>query len=326
MGMNPEPFFDWVAERHAITLRKARLNGEELPAWADPAGALGDPSILPKLSGEHPLTDDPVMREYKLCSAFRELDRVTIWIREHIREPYADHETLWLMLAVARLLNWPPTLMEIMGAPGAWPGDDSWDPDRLTAALMERRTRGDQLETGAFMITANGIRKDRPWHGWSKQRYLAEAVIGQLWEHREGWGIFFEHPEPTLESAWQRLSEDYEGWGPFMSWQLVLEFREVRYLRNAPDRDTWAAVGPGSRRGLNRLHGRPVRYGLSQDQALEEMRELVTVSPEFLAPWVPPITVSDCQHELCETDKWLRVKGGEGRPRSRYRPFQGWPA
>lgn len=319
-------FYRWVNERHAVALRKAMRDKEPLPPWADPAGVQLGRFILPPLRGDHPLTDDSVMQQYKFCHAFRELDRVTRWIAEHIREPFAEHENLWLMLAIARLLNWPPTLFALIGS-AAWPSSGDFRPGNLTRALLARRSEGVQVETGAYIVTAGGTRKGRPWCGWSKQRYLAEVVIGSLWNNKHDWEHQLNHLDVGVEWCWETLVSDpgYEGWGPFMAWQLVLEWRETRYLRAAPDRDTWAAVGPGSRRGLNRLHGRPVRYGLRQEQALGEMRELVALSPEYLAPWVPPITVADCQHQLCEVDKWLRVKQGEGRPRSRYRPFEGWP-
>lgn len=324
--VNEEPLFSWVNERHAMTLRKARLQGEKLPSWADPAGVLEVRNSLPPLSGDHPLTDDQILREYKFCAAHRELDRVTRWIADHIRQPWAEHESLWLMLAVARLLNWPPTLMELIESEGAWPGHGrAFDPRLMTAALEGLRSRGCKVETGAFMVSAGGIRDSRPWAGWSKQRYLAEAVIGGLWADRSEWARRFEEFH-AMESAWRTLVADpgYEGWGPFMAFQLVLEWRHTRYLRDAEDVMSWAALGPGSRRGLNRLHGRPVRFHLSQEQGVEEMRELLEMSPRHLAPWVPSMDMEAIQAALCETDKYLRVAAGEGRPRSRYKPFRGW--
>ena len=38
-----------------------------------------------------PWTEDPIFQKYKFCNVFREHDRVTIWLRENWREPYADH-------------------------------------------------------------------------------------------------------------------------------------------------------------------------------------------------------------------------------------------
>jgi hypothetical protein len=38
-----------------------------------------------------PWTDDPVLAAHRFCNASREHDRVTIWIRQNIRERYVGH-------------------------------------------------------------------------------------------------------------------------------------------------------------------------------------------------------------------------------------------
>ena len=43
-----------------------------------------------------------------------------------------------------------------------------------------------------------------------------------------------------------------------MAYQAVVDMRFTALLADAPDVATWAAAGPGTMRGLNRLHGRPV--------------------------------------------------------------------
>ncbi len=52
-----------------------------------------------------PWTSDPILAGGRFCNVFRELDTVTIWVRENIREPWADHEHLWFMLCIARYIN-----------------------------------------------------------------------------------------------------------------------------------------------------------------------------------------------------------------------------
>ena len=66
---------------------------------------------LKRQAGEPwPWTDDPILRDYRIENVFREQDRVTVWLREHWREPYAAHPNLWFAMAVARQINWPDTL------------------------------------------------------------------------------------------------------------------------------------------------------------------------------------------------------------------------
>lgn len=124
-----------------------------------------------------PWTDDLILATYRFCNVRREDDRVTEWIRKHIREPYADHPMLWLMLCIARQINWPDTLAELIWN-GAWPLDDSFRPAQITEVLNGRKGRGDKVYTGAYMISAPSGK------GNDKQRYIAELVLGALWLRR----------------------------------------------------------------------------------------------------------------------------------------------
>ena len=337
--MDSRPFWEWVNERHAIYIRK------ELRAGADPADLwVPQDCDLEECDPEHfavrpdgPLTDDPVLQQYRFCNVFRELDRVTQWIGRNIQEPFADHPDLWMMLAIARYINWPPTLQWLMNRGetacpfSAWPDrtGDNWPqhlkftPEDLGNALDAYSATGAKVYTGAYMIRAESNTKAE-WYSWTKQQYIARIVLGRLWEDRDLLSRAFSVPGQTLENAWGFFQASrYIGWGPFMAYQVVVDMRHSRYLRHAPDINTWAALGPGSRRGLNRLSGRPVDYPLKQAQGLEEMLTLWGEQDRWRAPWVPRIELSDIQNALCETDKIMRVRNGEGRPRSMYVPGRG---
>ncbi|MDB5177562.1 MAG: hypothetical protein JWN75_1230 [Candidatus Saccharibacteria bacterium] len=317
MTLNTQPLWDWVNERHAIYHRKLYLETSEIL-----------PESVAFLGGTR-LTQDKILSDYRFCNVFRELDRVTVWIRENIREPYADHPNLWIMLAIARTINWPPTLAWLIKQNqsnlfrGCWPDTDDFQPSQLYAAMEAYKMLGNKVYTGAYMIRAESNQKAE-WFSWPKQRYVAEIVIGRLWETRDHWQTLLsggDYPgEATrMEEVWQYFqSPHFIGWGPFMAYQVCVDLRWTRYLSAAPDIQTWAAVGPGSRRGLNRLAGRPVDYVLPQRDAVVEMRLIHREQPQFRAAHVPPIDLSDIQNCLCETDKYLRVALDEGRPRAKY--------
>ena len=82
---------------------------------------------------------------------------------------------------------------------------------------------------------------------------------------------------------------------------------------------TWANPGPGAKRGLNRIHGRPVDKHLKNDINISEMQVLLELSQEWLYPQVPSLEMRDIEHTLCEFDKYERVRKGEGKPRSIYK-------
>lgn len=319
--MKSEPLWRWINERHAIFIRKGLAEGK-IPRWSRPA-------VPPRAVSNHcdcdekaAFTEDEILKTYRFTNVFRELDRVTVWIRENIREPYADHPDLWFMLAMARYINWPPAVEELM-ASGAWPDRSEFRTRHMTELLEARKARGEKVETGAFM-TRPESHSTAPWYSWSKQRYVSEIVLGRLWEDRKRWKSLLDS-KPTMQAAHaQFLEQRYIGWGPFTAYQVVLDWRWTKILSGAPDINSWAALGPGSRRGLNRLAGRQVKAPLSQEKGLAEMIKLLEQSPDQLAPWVPPLELSDIQNCLCEVDKYLRAKNGEGRPRTRYVPGRGY--
>lgn len=324
--IDPTPLARWVNERHAIYIRKSLREGADpadlhVPPDADLEEC--DPYHLAALESG-PLTHDQALAQYRFCNVFRELDRVTVWVRENIRERFDNHPNLWFMLALARYINWPETLQRLIDSPDAWPASDQFTPQRLGSALDQLKQEQQKLYTGAYMIRAES-NPNAEWYSWTKQQYIARVVLGRLWWDRELMELTLDLPGQTLENVW-RLFQDkhYIGWGPFMAYQVVVDLRHTRYLRDAPDINSWSALGPGSRRGLNRLAGRPVGYALGQAEGLEEMLSLWRSQDEWRAPWVPHIELSDIQNCLCETDKHLRVLGGEGKPRSLYIPGRGY--
>jgi hypothetical protein len=277
-----EPLWYWIREREAIRIRKECVRSD--PPW----------------------TSDSILATYRFCNVRREDDRVTRWIARHVREPYRDHPLLWLAICACRQINWPPTIAELIKATGAWPTQESFTPARMGEALRARRRRDDKVYTGAYVIAA-------PADGSDKQAYIAEVVLGDL--HRRRGEVAGSWRGRTLREthAWLRRSP---GWGDFMSYQAVVDMRFCHYLlADADDREVWAAAGPGTIRGLHRVHGRPIDAPLTQEQALDEVREIYARS---LAQTGVVMDLSDVPNALCETDKYLRVKNGEGRPRAKY--------
>ncbi len=283
-----------------------------------------------------PWTADPVLRDGRFCNIFRELDTVTIWIDQNIRQPYADHPHLWFMLAIARYINWPDTLAELIQTK-QWPDNPDFEPSWLTTALEHRAVRGDKVYTGAYMIRAESD-PSKEWYSWTKHRYIAEIVLGRLWEDREEWqrmpmmettpGVL--RSFNRLETVWEKFQQHrYVGWGPFMAYEVVTDLRHTRYLRNAPDIYTWANAGPGAIRGLNRLYGRDLAAKPRPEQTNAEMLKLMIElndldEPGFNETFGEPCDVNprfemrDIEHSLCEADKYERVRLGEGKMRSKY--------
>jgi hypothetical protein len=131
--------------------------------------------------------------------------------------------------------------------------------------------------------------------------------------------------------------------GSFHSYEIACDLRYTALLENAPDRCTWGNPGPGARRGLNRVHGRPLKEAQTTSKCIAEMRELLEMSRDpnywpqldkskkyFMlrsidmskelpqkprgrvdgGEW-PAWELREVEHTLCEFDKYSRVKLGE---------------
>lgn len=266
----------WMTERHLIWERRQKG--------------------LPK-----PWTKDPVLQQYRFCNVFRELDTTTIWIRQHWREPYAQHKNLWFAMAVARLFNHVPTLAAI-GFP------ERWEPVKVAKKLRARKEKGEKIFTSAYMLTGT--------LGGDKIGQVVDKVLTPLYKDKVQLDNRFER-QSTLEDAFYQFN-NRPGIGRFLAYEIVTDLRHTRYLRNAPDIMTWANAGPGAKRGLNRYFGRPVETPIGAISALEEMRFLLDIAPEHLPEKFPKLELRDIEHSLCEYDKYMRAFTGEGRPKQKY--------
>lgn len=242
---------------------------------------------------KRPWTIDPILQQFKFCNVRREDDRVTKWFAHNWREPKNWHKPQFVgAIMLGRTINWPDTLEEI-GFP------DVWSKEHLYSVLEARKARGVKIYTGAYMVTQYGSSDPKnTLVSNNADEYFRKKVPLD---------------ETSLENSWEIL-QTYPGMGPFMAAQVVADLKFTNVLREAEDWSSWASLGPGSTRGLNRLYDRSLNYGLSQKQGLEEMREVA----EELGLHNLLDNLQDVQNCLCEFDKYVRVYNGEGTPRSRY--------
>ena len=245
-----------------------------------------------------PWTKDPILQEWKFCNVFRELDAGTVWLRKNFIEMHKDDGSL-LMFNIAwyRLFNLIATA-EAVG----W--IDVFDFDRMVKTIQSLP----KAFTSAHMT-----------HGVKGEDKIITHVktVEAIWKcHLELYtDIYFER---TLVHAFNSFRNFYNI-GPFLSYEIVTDLRHTRLLEKAVDINTWANVGPGALRGLNRIFG----Y-VHRDDALAKMvwlrAETTKPNNELLQSHVPlPLELRDIEHSLCEYDKWARVYNNEGTPRCRYR-------
>lgn len=270
-----------------------------------------------KAGMKKPWTQDKILQTYKFTNVYREDDAVTRWIDDNIRLRFPDHPNLWFMLCAARQINWPDTLEELMKDPFAWPYNTTWKWQNMAKVMLARKARGEQVYTGAYMLTCQPPELVRDGE---KANFTAEVVLGRVWAAR----VLVESKmllHNTLAGAHAAL-QPYHGWGDFLIAQVVADLKYTRYLANAPDWHTWAVLGPGSTKGLNILYNHPLAQRWKPEEALVALNSLRAALQEALyqrgIAKPEELCAQDTQNCLCEFSKYYRTLKGTGKPRSLY--------
>ena len=205
-------------------------------------------------------------------------------------------------MAVARFTNWPDTMAEL-GYPVPWKRE------YFIAMLQDRAARGEKVFNEAYNITNGGQSVPKAQH--------VASVLDKLWAARN---TLRPRPDERL-AEWHGRLVQRDGLGSFMAAQIVADMKYVEPLRRANDWMTFAASGPGSKRGLNRVLGRPVQTRWDEHDWRVRLRELqMDITPELQRIDLGDLHAQDLQNCLCELDKYLRAQLGEGHPKRRFTP------
>lgn len=276
----------WIEERESIRRKKER----------------GDPQ---------PWTEDEILATYRFCNVCRRDDRVSQWLLKNLYVE-DDHPLLWLQACVARWINWPPMLEEIQ---------EMWNYSRLNPAwftrvgemIDTRVARGEKAWTGAYMITARALPQ-----GMGKGVWIMEQTIKPLYDNRHEFEYFFTQDRRSVELATELFNGRFNH-GSFMAGQIISDWTYTPLMSDAVDLYTWAPVGPGSARGMNKLHDRQTEQLLKQPQFTEELQELVGKLSKKIPELSDDLTAMNVQNCLCEWDKYTRIQNG-GQVRVKYTP------
>lgn len=284
-------FFDYAKERESIRIRRG-LKGSQPP-----------------------FTQDPILQKYRFCNVFREDDTVTTWIRENLRKPLENEWNLMPVMAAARFINRVETLQALKDILL----EEGWHSVACKAMLYDLRKQGKPLITGAYMVRT-------PW-GMNKIEGLDKILspLQEIVEHGQQQHAF---PEwETLQEAHAWFME-LDHFGKFMAYEIVTDLRHTPLLNKATDIMTWANAGPGAARGMSRVEFGEIghyNYGSDKHQVIlnQKMQELLEHSKNrayWPRQW-PKWEMRDVEHTLCEYDKYMRIKNGEGEPKQLFRPL-----
>lgn len=247
-----------------------------------------------------PWTTDPLLRDYRWCNVRRMDDRVSMEMLARWYEPHGDPEVNLIAAVLGRLVNWPESLMAVTGG-------EPFHRSHLVHArsrLAHRASMGLKVFTGAYVVPGVPGRNkvDSVCDLVDVVAARADRILGR-----------------SMAATWSNLIE-VDGLGSFLAGQMVADLAHLSAGAQWKDPGTWAPIGPGSARGLNRLLGRPKDKPVSQPQFERELPQVMSA----LHPLVQPLwderhlQAMDIQNVLCEFDKARRLSLNEGTVRARY--------
>lgn len=274
----------WIREREAI--RGARAAGKPAP-W----------------------TSDPILANYRFCNVDREDDKVTRWIDQNIRQPWADHPRLLFNLVLARYVNDIEALTR-GGFVQRWGDGLDW--------VARIQGDGTLRQFGNAYIIPCGREKAK-----SKLHWLAKYCFTPVW-----------HTARSYRRDWQSCEQMYnfltmfKSCGPFLGNQIVTDAKYTPLLRDAPDKRYFIQAGPGTCRGLARLFNGDVTHGVADERtALMELRGILIYNTSTYRITLPAHAVLAFERDInnvsncmCEYDKYMRARLKEGEPKQRYVP------
>jgi DNA polymerase I-like protein with 3'-5' exonuclease and polymerase domains len=255
-------------------------------------------------AGEPPPWSADEIFQRPFCNVERENDRVSVWIREHWREPFRDDPDVWFLMAVARLGGNDPRILAEITPPLPW------DRERYLAEFAAK----------GLKVGVRGYRTVIGQSGHATHEDLAHLTFDPLWKDREQ---IRPHAGDLCRTFFDRLAKSkYRGLGEsFLPGQIVADVKFTPPLSTALDWWDFVTPGPGSRKGLNVVCGRDAEAPWSDDRWHATFAQLRSVvGPQIEEMLGRRLSASDLQSCLCELSKFHKAKttGEMGR---RFTPY-----
>ena len=257
---------------------------------------------LKKEAGEPwPWTKDKVLQTYSFTNVKRYHDKTSrLLIAEFYKPNFnAPREQLLLNCAIARYFGTIEFMRSLQ-----------WQTTFRPTYIKAMATRVPKVFTGAYIITSGGI-------SGPKEDYVVDHVLAPLWKSRHMLCRPWENWKPFIETL--QTLPGFGGSG-FMAKEVTLDTRYTSFWPKGTPKDvnTWTPIGPGSMRGANRVRGKTDKSKAEPYDTLEICKSLFAARHIHWPKDYVKLELHDIQFQLCEYDKWQRVKLDQGKPRRKY--------
>ncbi|PWK52850.1 nucleotide kinase domain-containing protein [Pleionea mediterranea] len=274
-----------------------------------------------KLSGEnHPLTDDPIIREYKFTNCFRASDRVSQYLIKNViySKEWSLRDTVFRILLFKifnKIETWELLEREI--------GELSYSNFNLALCdqILEKARASKAAIYSAAYIMPSGSQKK---YGKIKKHQFHLKLLKTLID--SGFHETIAQSN-SLEELYKKLLS-VESLGKFLAFQFTIDLNYSSWF-NFSEND-FVVAGPGALDGIKKCFVDPGGYSAegiikymtdNQDKFFEQF------GFKFRDLWGRKLHLIDCQNLFCEVDKYARVAhpdipGVSGRTRIKqvYKP------
>jgi len=272
-----------------MELKTTRIEREAFNRFSDFIMEREHIRILKDKNIPKPWTKNEILRGYHFTNVRREDDAVSRFLFNEWYPHFADQNNnkKWGAIMVARFINNPDSLRIILRDMKAG------NYKAAKYCLSELIGNNKVIFRSAYL--------QPEIKGVTRLDKIFDILMPQIME--------IDIPLTSLAEAVKAVTS-IKYFGEFIAGQIVLDGIHVLDTSGVQnpwtDIHTFAPIGPGSVRGLNRLRERDLKSKMKRPQYETEISEL------HICPGMADWRAFDLEHALCEWDKYERLLWGQG--------------
>lgn len=259
-----------------------------------------------------PWTMDPILKVWKFTNVWRQLDRGTVFLLDHLNDKSRMNyrhclSDLWNIMHYRLFNNWEA--QKELGGFVAW---EDFNYDAWYTALRARHAGGKTVlctahNTCVYSGFPGADKIERVCLIAKRVHDTAEDTLDKVLNAR------------SLEQVFDVIRA-VKGYGPFLAYEVV---SDILYTGITPFHvNDWANAGPGAINGLGRIFGTvkkksylPMMQWLRENQStgFEAVKQIFGCDFQSIAWQGRELDLRCIEHQLCEYSKIVKLYQGTGR-------------
>lgn len=270
----------------------------------------------------YPWTKDPILRRYRFCNVYRELDKCTKYLIEKLKD-IKDRKTIFLNVFTFRHFNYYGFFDDIGIIE---PGFD----EKKIIDILDKVKKRKKVFNGAYVIhpISTIVPKESPFYNRRKEKHIQMVYLTKYVD---------EKLDQILEDVYKSESPDdahtllmkIPSISDFMAYELWTDLTYFDFFKQGWNDNDFVNVGSGAVWALNLLYEKDDNKNLIKSydwykKRTEYLRDYMNEYLEqygLLDEWIdiyyenaysnkPYLSIRNIEHSLCEFRKYWRIKNG----------------